>query len=300
MALNEEMNLINKPIIILGTGRSGTTLLSEVLFRHPALAFPSNYHEKFPEYPNIGIFRNLFDNPLYRLFGEKKQSINPVSFYNKLLFTPSEAWKMWDYLTLPTYSFSRGFLLNQSPEIDTIQKVTHYFNILIKSQFRERLAFKITGPSRIRFLHTIFPDAFYLFVKRNPVALIHSFLKVPFWQKQGMHKLWWEGAYSHEEVDLAESKSNDAIWMTCFQIKKILDVYEEEKKIVQGRIFEVNYEDFVNEPLIWLPQLLTMLDLEKNPACFEYFENHKIVKSNREDSSYFTKESLTLINSFFK
>src|SRR6266487_866068 len=107
---NRKMERISKPIIIIGSGRSGTTIISEIVFRHESLAWPSNYQEKFPSPPEINFLRNFFDNKFWCLHGQKPQ-LNKVSTFNKFLFKPAEAYNFWEYLTGPRIDFSRGFLI---------------------------------------------------------------------------------------------------------------------------------------------------------------------------------------------
>ena len=62
---------IDKPIIFVGTGRSGTTIISEIIMRHPSLAYPSNYNAKSYKYPIISVIRFLFINNFYKIYGQK-------------------------------------------------------------------------------------------------------------------------------------------------------------------------------------------------------------------------------------
>ena len=66
-------NKIINPIIFIGTGRSGTTIISEIIMRHPELAYISNYNKLLHKYPIIGLIRFLFVNKLWRFYGEKNQ-----------------------------------------------------------------------------------------------------------------------------------------------------------------------------------------------------------------------------------
>jgi omega-hydroxy-beta-dihydromenaquinone-9 sulfotransferase len=291
--------VLNRPIIIFGTGRSGTTLISEIIFRHNQLAFPSNYHEKFPGYPTIGLVRTIHDNPFWRFFGEKEQNLNKVSLLNNLLFTPSEAWAMWDSITGLGDEFSRGFLLERQADETTTKKVRDYLDKLVRSQFRSRLAFKLTGPSRFEYLSSIFPDAIFLNVIRNPVPVVSSFLKAPFWQRQGMREVWWKGAYSSDELNLIDKHSENPIWMTGFQIKKILDINRSEQKKITGKYLEVKYEDFVSAPADWIKILLQGLGLESDSECFNYLNKHKIIWRNKHDTAYFNSKELDILYSIF-
>lgn len=293
------MQLINNPIIVFGTGRCGTTLISEIIFRHRDLAFPSNYHEKVPGCAGIGKVRSIYDNNFWRFFGTKDQGINRVSFLNKVLFTPSEAWSMWDRITKLGDEFSRGFLLGKKADTETTVEIQKYFEKLVSAQARSRLSFKLTGPSRLEYLSGIFPDAIFIHVLRNPVPVISSFLKVPFWQRQGIHQLWWRGAYSDADLNLVNEHKDNPIWMTGFQIKKIIDTTKLEQQKIGANFIEVKYEQFVSEPESFLRSLLERLNLDIDIECFRYLSKQKIFSNKKSDSDYFNTKDLDVLYSIF-
>ena len=159
---------LQKPIILIGTGRSGTTIISEIIDRHPDVAFPNTYQDKYPAYSKVNLVRPLFDNSLWRIFGHKPQ-LNRTSPFNKIIFKPSEAYNMWNYLVGDELNFSRSFLIEERLSEERINFIRAYFNKMVSYQKRNRLTFKITGPSRLSFLLQIFPDAVFINLKRNLV-----------------------------------------------------------------------------------------------------------------------------------
>src|ERR1043166_167562 len=100
------MKKISKPIIFIGSPRSGSTIISEIILRHPSLAWPSNYQERYPSSPEVNLIRILFENKLWCLQGQKHQ-LNKVSLINSFLFKPSEAYVFFDYVTGPRIDFTR-------------------------------------------------------------------------------------------------------------------------------------------------------------------------------------------------
>ena len=103
--------LLKKPIIFIGTGRSGTTVISEIIFQHEDLAWHSNYQELFPKFPAINYLRRAFDNRFWRFIGMNTQ--NNRSFTNYMLFRPIERYDFWEAVTGERIDFSRNFLLNE-------------------------------------------------------------------------------------------------------------------------------------------------------------------------------------------
>ena len=286
---------IEKPIIFIGTGRSGTTVISGIIMRHRDLAFPSQYQNTFFMNPKINLIRNFFDNKFWKIYGQKKQ-LNKVSILNKFIFRPSEAYKMWDYLTEDDIDFSRDFLLNKKETNEKINFIQNYFQKMIKYQNKKRLAFKITGPSRMEYLLSIFPDAYFIILKRKPIPTISSFLKVDFWKSLGFNRLWWTGAYSDEEKKWAKDNKDDSILLTTFQIKKIYEVTKLECKKCNPNYIEVNYEDFVKKPQEEIIRIIDFVNLEVDVACLNYLKENRIYNRNKPDSEYFSEEELEKIN----
>jgi hypothetical protein len=290
---------IQNPIIILGSGRSGTTIISEMLFRHKDLAFPSNFNEKFPRNPCIGLVRHIYDNGFYRIFGKKKQVISKTPFLNRILFTPSEAWSMWEYVTGLGQKFSRTYLLNENASENDVLRMHEYFSDLIKAQGRNRFACKLTGPTRIEYLMSVFKNPIFIYVERNPVPVISSFIKAPFWQSQGMKQLWWEGAFSDSELSLVEKNRNNGIWMTAFQIKKILENSEFEIEKCKPKMIRIKYEDFVIATSNILSEIISFCDLNPDKACYNYLKRNHIISRSFHDSYYFASKELDIIYSVF-
>ncbi|EPH6503888.1 sulfotransferase [Vibrio vulnificus] len=123
---------------------------------------------------------------------------------------------------------------------------------------------KFTGPGRVEYLSSIFPDALFINVVREPVATVNSLLKVPFWQAQGLHQLWWQGAYSNHELETYQQIRHDPVCSTAFQLNKILKTTEEEISRTKVKSLTVHYEDFVRDPQFIVHQIMHFCHL---PPC---------------------------------
>lgn len=284
---------LQNPIIFIGTGRSGTTIIAEIISRHPDLAYPSNYQKRYPKRKYVNLIRLVFDNPLWRVYGQKKQ-LNKIPFLNKCYFKPAEAYEMWNYLTGGEVDFSRSFLLKESLSEERVTFIREYFNAMVTFQNRKRLLFKITGPSRITFLLKIFPDAMFINLRRNTIPTISSFLKVDFWKTRGINKLWWTGVYDKKEQEWALKNSENGALLTAFQLNKIDRVTEIERKSLQPKFLEVKYEDFVADPENELKRIIDFTNL----SSFDYQKHLKKVKiydRNKKDTDYFNEDELKMI-----
>tara|TARA_Y100001980_G_C14556662_1_gene349162 strand:- start:5314 stop:6204 length:891 start_codon:yes stop_codon:yes gene_type:complete len=284
-------NLIKKPIVFIGTGRNGSTIISEFFFKHKDLAFPSNYSKKFYEYPKLNIIRNIFENKLWLIRGKKKQ-LNKISSFNPLFFRPAEAYPMWKYLSGNEVDFKNDFLLDTKASAAKIKFIRNYFTKMVKYQNKLRLAFKLTGPSRIKYILSIFPDAEFVVVRRNPIHTISSFLKVSYWNER-KKKIHWDGIYSNDEINFI-NESPDLIG-TTFQIKKILSTTNKELQKYKAKYIEINFEDFIDSPLDEIKILLKFCNLNADPQLEKYILNTKVYNRNKSEAEYFSNEDLNQI-----
>jgi hypothetical protein len=285
----------NRPIIVFGTGRSGTTIISEALFRHPKLAYPSNYHERFPKFQKISYLRRIFDNAIWRYEGKKKQ-LNDTGLLNKYAFTPGESYAMWEYLCRNEVDFSRGFLLNERLSDETREHMRFYFHRIVQYQGRDRLAFKLTGPSRMGFLLSIFPDAIFINISRKPISTISSWLNVDFWQDKGMNQLWWQGAYTPQEIEWADRNSDKPHLLTALQYRKLNETLKEEIKKYKPRIYNMSFEEFTKKPKEEIRQMVDFCQLDWSNWIDKYMNNNPIRLEDRPDEVFFSKEVLDDIN----
>ena len=280
-----------KPIIIFGTGRSGTTIISDILFQHEDLAWHNNFQELFPRIPQVNYIRRLFDNKWWRKTGMNTQ--NNKKFFNWLAFRPIERYNFWEKITGSHIDFSRGFLLNtKATEKDRIC-MRKLFAKMVKYQSRKRLAFKLTGPSRMEYLMSVFPDAVFVNVQRKPIATVRSWLEVNFWQNKGKTKLWWTGAYSPEEEAMAEKLSSSPELITAFQYKKLSETTAYEISKLKPEIYEVQYEDFVKDAKGFIYSLMEKLNLKPSKLIDDFMANRVTIRNTQsaeEKEPYFTEE----------
>ena len=204
-----------------------------------------------------------------------------MQLLNLAIFNPIERYNFWEKLTGPRIDFSRGFLLNTRATEEERRYIRSFLARQVKYQGRKRLIMKFTGPARLEYLHSIFPDAIFVNIVREPVATVRSWLEVGFWQTKGINRLWWIGAYSPEEEAEAEKLKNDPALITAFQYKKLMETtaYEIEKLGLQ--VYESHYEDFVKDPYTFIYKLMEYMQLPVSKHVDAYMQN--IFVDNRNE-----------------
>lgn len=293
--MSSERNL-EKPIIFIGTGRSGSTVISGAVMSHSDLGYPSNYQHKFPRFLGINLVRRFFDNALWRVYTRGGKH----NLLYKLIFLPSEAYAMWKHLVGERIDFSRSYLLEEKATAEETKFIRAYFSKMLKLQGKKRLVFKITGPSRIGYLLSIFPDAQFVYITRGYIPTLSSFLKVGFWKSRGYDKLWFLGPYSKQEEAWIQTVKDQPEVVTAFQLKRLNDVADFEIEKHQPSVIRYQYEDFTQDPELAIKTILDFLGLTYDSACFRYLEKNKIYHREKDDTEYFPLEVLREIRPIFQ
>jgi len=299
--LSKNEQLLEKPIIIIGSGRSGTTLISEIIFQHEDLAWHSNYQELFPKFAPVNYLRRLFDNKMWRIIGMNTQ--NNRTFTNYMLFRPIERYDFWDAVTGDRIDFSRGFLLNEKATNEEREHIRAFFAKMIKYQKRKRLAIKITGPARMEYLMSIFPDAQFVNITREPVSVIRSWMEI-YWNEQITNQLWWQGAYTEDELKKAKELSSNKFLFAAFQYRKLMETTQQEIDKMHPDIYNASYEDFVKNPKEFINTMLQFLHLTPSKLVDKFMNKltiadrnkRKAVSEKSEISDATKKEILDIIN----
>lgn len=261
------------PIFFIGFPRSGTTVTFEAFCRHSILGWPSVYSEMFPAMPAVNVLRRVLDNSMIRLAGKKGQYGNTMPG-NRLLPQPSEAYKFWDLYA--GRDFSRSFLSGKRADVETAERLRAAVRRLLKWQGRSRFAAKLTGPPRITFLDSIFPDARFVHVVRDGRAAVHSVLRVAFWrEKGGMDGPFWKGGLSDHQEQLWRDSGRDPGVLAALQWARVLEASRSESaQLGADRYHELRYEDFVSSPHTLLRELYEFCDLEDSPDGHAYLNDN--------------------------
>lgn len=294
----ENFKELERPIIFIGNPRSGTTIISEIVMRHKDIGYPSQYQNAFPRSTTVNYLRRVFDNKYWRIFGQKKQ-LNKVNPFNRFVFRTGENYTMWKAIVGPGIDFDRDFLHDKREQPEYVRKIRKFFSKIVRNQGKKRLAFKITGPSRLEYLNSIFPDAQYVRIHRKAIPTVSSLMKIDFWPDRGEKRLWWTGPYTQEELDWAEKHKDDPIALTAFQIKKVSDVTDEEVRKLNVDVLDVQYIDFVRNPEEVIKQILDHTHLSYDDACLDYMKRNKIFNRNKKDEDYFPTKDLETIRQIY-
>ena len=252
---------LEKPVFFIGFPRSGTTIIFETFVQNPEYGWLSNYAEMWPKVISANVLCRILDNNLIRLRGHKKQ-YGRVRLGNRYFPQPVEAYAFWDYFT--GINFSRDYLLGQSADAAACERVREALQKSMLYQGKARFVTKLTGPGRVRYLLSMFPDAQFIHVIRDGRAAVESLLRVEFWRdKGGMDAPFWANGLKSGAIDDWEASGKDSVVLAAHQWKRIIETTRDEAGgLGRDQYTEVKYEDFVASSQAVTNGLLSWTGLE--------------------------------------
>lgn len=259
---------INKPIFILGSGRSGTTLLYDLLAIHPDICWFSELTDGFPHLPHSALMQRALRIPLFGDLMQRK-IINESS---PMILKPSEGSNIYD-----GYS---GFVKDKrSTEKDWSGKVEKKFKLIIRKHLMatEKSRFINKQPAntqRIRLIHELFSDAYFVHIIRDGRAVVNSLLHTDWWPNI---QLWWLNGKKPSEV---LRYRNNQVKLGALHWKHNVIEIRRNRKLLGNRYIEVRYEGLISDPRGTIKKILQFCEL---PNIDEYLRRIPIKFPNMNE-----------------
>jgi hypothetical protein len=249
------MTELVKPIIIVGTGRCGSTIFHQLFARHPRVMWLSGLSDRYPTRPAINRWAvTAMGNPLlHRLFGDRVQ--------------PGECYVFWDR---HAYGFGTPFRdLFKDDVTPRMKKQVRSALQAMLTPTRNRLLLKIAGWSRIGFLKEIFPDAKFVHIVRDGRAVASSVLHVDFWRGWRGPQGWNAGMLSPADQAVWDGTNRSFVALAGIQWQLRTRAMEAARqKIDPADFYEIKYEEFCDQPVGTFRRVLDFAELPQS-AAFE-------------------------------
>lgn len=252
----------NNPIFFIGTGRNGSTLISDLVGNHPDLGWVSNYQNRFPEMLGVSLANNFFRNSIINSMGVSDNTNNKINPILRLIPRQSESYNFWNYYS--QIDFAKSFMADQKATTEQQQNIRTAVSKVLTYSNKNRFFAKLTGPGRVTFLHSVFPNAQFVLVERNPYHVLESFMKVDYWiNGDGLEKPWWKGILSEkDQAYFNENPSGEVL--TALQIVNMVQQTKKElAPIPENQKYVIQFENFIQNPENELGSLFSFLSLEK-------------------------------------
>jgi omega-hydroxy-beta-dihydromenaquinone-9 sulfotransferase len=270
---SQQNNSVQKPIIIIGAGRSGTTVFYNLLSMHPDVCWFSNVTDKFPSLPSLSIFHRILDIPLFGSWMKRR-----IHGGGKLKIRPVEAGGIYhDYCGFEhDRKTTRKDVDQQS--FDCLRDVAYRHCLYTgKSRFISK---QTANNQRLDVVDALFPDAIYIHVIRDGRSVSNSLNNVRWWKKT---RLWWTGKRVQDSIDSGEQSIVIAANHWKHDVEEILEF----KNRVGDRFIEIKYEDLVADVKSTMRAVLEHCDLRKDR------QHEELLPSTLSSMNYKWKEDLS-------
>jgi hypothetical protein len=257
---------IDRPIFFVGMPRSGTTLIFEAFAARRDVAWLSQHVARFPRMPALAVLSRLADlSPSMRRSVSRSDEIRP--WLERLRMGPVEAYGFWQDCCGDKFLFD--YLLGIEATASERACVRSRIGGVLRYQGKPRFAAKVTGPGRVRYLSSIFPDALFVHVLRDGRAVVRSLMQVDFWREQGRmtEPAWRNGLTAEDRADW-EGRGRSAVGLAAVQWRRVIEsTRAEAKAIAPERYAELHYERFVAQPDAILDAVAEFCDLPHAPEA---------------------------------
>lgn len=236
---------LDRPVFVTGCGRSGTTLVYELLARHPDVGWFSNYTDRFHGIPQLAILSRLY----------------PLACMNKPgsrgTLKPSEGYRLWDSCSPRSPDEEHRRLTEEDATPDERRRIQRLALAHLRYQGRSRFLHKNTRLAhRLRHLNVLFDDAHVIHVVRDPRAAVSSLLKVAFWP--GLH-LWWRDGQTPSEL-VSSGLAPEALAAELWR-EEVQCLTEDASCLPPNRYLEIRYEQLVADPAGVVATILAFAEL---------------------------------------
>ncbi len=243
---------------VLGTGRCGSTLVHELLARHPDVGFVTNIDDRV----GTGVGGRA-QRKLYRRL--------PPSLTQKgrMRLAPSEAYRALAREVSPVIAESARDLVAADAVPWLAERFRAFFDSRAAAQSAPLFLHKFTGWPRARFVDRVLPGSRYVHIVRDGRAVAASWLQTDWWRGHLGPEGWHFGPLPPDYDKEWEASGRSFVLLAGLAWKLLLDAFDEARReIGPERWLEVRYEDVLADPRARMAEMLEFLGLPWT-AAFE-------------------------------
>ncbi|MBA3288761.1 MAG: sulfotransferase [Acidimicrobiia bacterium] len=258
---------------VLGTGRCGSSLLHELICRHPAVRFISNVDDRLA----LGSIGRRWNSAAHRLLPPS------ASRKGRARFAPSEGYR--------AAQREIGPLLAMSFRDPVAADATPWMASRIDGFFRRRHAVrgdgtfvhKWTGWPRAGLMHAVFPEARFVNVVRDGRAVANSWLQMPWWRGYEGPEHWQWGPLDPAEQDEWDRRGRSFPVLAALLWAKLVDAADAARDALPGdQWLDVRYEDLIADPRRIVADALAFLQLDEDAAVTGEIDRYRFDPSRAE------------------
>jgi Sulfotransferase family len=269
-------------LFIIGTGRCGSTMMQEVIARHPDAGFISNVDANVRALNMKGRWNNAVYRHIPQAFTQRDRRfarLGPLQFR----FGPSEAYLMLNKRVSLIISETRRDLLAQDVTPSLEARFSKFFEERMSAQKKGLFLTKFAGWPRARFIHAVFPRARFLHVVRDGRAVAESLIRRPWWRGYQGPSAWQFGPLSEQHAKEWEASGRSFIALAGLQWKILMDAFEDARnELPDDSWMQVRYEEFVADPRSHMKDILGFAGVEWTEGFEKGFTKYEFMPERKD------------------
>ncbi|MEV4770498.1 sulfotransferase family protein [Micromonospora humida] len=264
--------------VVVGTGRCGSTLVQELLSRHPGVGFVSGVDDKLSRLNLAG----RFNGPLYRRSAPRPAGMTSLRHSRRLLekgrlrVAPSEAYHLLDRHVVAGFSRPCRDLSADDLTPYLRRRLRAFFDARMQRQGCRLLLHHVTGWPRTGFLRAGYPELRVVNVVRDGRAVTNSWLQMGWWDGWRGPDNWFLGQLPTDLRQEWEEYDRSFPVLAALGWKMLMDSFAEARAAhPEGQWLDVRYEDLLADPRAEVARMLDFLGLDWSPAFEKGFGRYR-------------------------
>lgn len=251
--------------IVTGTGRCGSTLVQELICRHPEVGFVSGLDDKLPRLNLPGRYNSALyrrSSPRSPTMGALRHS-RTVLERGRLRVAPSEAYSLFDRHVMAGFSTPCRDLVasDLTPYLD--RRLHDFVDRRLRAQGCHVLLQHLTGWPRTGFLRAAYPSMKVVHVVRDGRAVANSWLQMGWWDGWRGPDNWFLGPLDADLSKEWEHSGRSFQALAALGWKMLMRAFAAARgDHPTDQWLDVRYEDLVAAPRDQLERILGFLELD--------------------------------------
>lgn len=238
--------------MVVCAGRSGSTLYYRVIARHRDVGFLSSWHQAVPRATWLAAFS--------RLYGRRPFERIKHAFWFPKPFSP---YRFWDRYLPGIARHDRPLVPSDVPEA-SIEPLRRDVARILRLQGRSRFILKVTGWARMAYFDRVFPNLRFVHLRRRPISIVASWLKAGWLNVTGEigGPDWEWGAVPEPYMEIYRAMGAGPVLSAAVKTQLDIDDIRRNVALFPGRVYELDYEDLVKEPMRYFRETLAFCELD--------------------------------------
>jgi hypothetical protein len=230
---------------MLGSGCCGSSLLSELVARHPDVGFVSNLDDLLGLPSGAGRANNV----LYRNVPQA------LTRKGRARLAPSEAYRILTAQVSPLVSEPGAALTDDHADPWLLARFRAFFAARAQAQGQPLFLHKFTGHCRAGLIEEAFPGSTYVNVVRDGRAVAASLVRQGWWTGNSGAATGWKALLSPEQTEAWQRAGRPAPLLAAFAWQLTIEEHERARDDQATRWLDVRYEDLLEDSGVTLSRV---------------------------------------------